>query len=108
MKVSSSFLSALNSKSRFLILYGGAGSGKSFFAAQKILVRILSETNHTFLIIRKVATTLRHSVYALFKAVIEKEKLFDMFKFNDRAPLKTLLALTQINSNSILKIELDF
>jgi phage terminase large subunit len=84
-------------------LYGGAGSGKSFFAAQKILVRILSETNHTFLIIRKVATTLRHSVYALFKAVIEKENLFDMFKFND----SNLEIVCLLNNNKIIFKGLD-
>ena len=45
---------------RYLLLYGGAGSGKSVFAAQKTLVRLLTEKPHRFLVVRKVAKTLRY------------------------------------------------
>ena len=35
---------------RWLVSYGGAGSGKSWTTGQKILTRILTEENHKFLI----------------------------------------------------------
>ena len=51
-------------KSRILVIHGGAGSGKSVFISAKILRRICTETPHKFLIIRKVANTIKDSVYA--------------------------------------------
>ena len=51
-------------QSRFLILYGGAGSGKSVFASSKVLRRTCEEKTHKILVIRKVASTLKDSVYA--------------------------------------------
>ena len=51
-------------ESRILILHGGAGSGKSVFASSKILRRVCEETPHKILVIRKVASTLKDSVYA--------------------------------------------
>lgn len=93
---------ALFNRSRFLILYGGAGSGKSVFAAQKIITRVLSETPHKFLAVRKVAATLRHSVYALFKRLIHDEGLEAMFKFND-----SNLEITAFNGNKIICKGLD-
>lgn len=47
-------------------IYGGAGSGKSRFVGQKILFRVLTEEKHRFLITRKVAKTMRESVFRLF------------------------------------------
>lgn len=60
----------LDNKDRYLILYGGAGSGKSVFAAQKILLRMIVEAGHNVLVVRKVASTLRESVFALFASTI--------------------------------------
>ncbi|MBT9169252.1 MAG: hypothetical protein DDT19_02606 [Syntrophomonadaceae bacterium] len=55
---------------RYLVLWGGGSSGKSRFAAQKIIARMLSEKGHRFLCLRKVARTLRESVFAELKTVI--------------------------------------
>lgn len=57
---------------RFLVMRGGAGSGKSVFAVQKILTRLAREegARHKFLIIRKVLNTQRHSTFALFEEVL--------------------------------------
>jgi len=55
---------------RYLVLYGGAGSGKSFFTAKKILVRCILEPKSKFLICRKVSKTLRHSVFSQLKEII--------------------------------------
>ena len=56
---------------RWLISFGGAGSAKSYSTAQKILLdRIMQEPNHKYLVCRKVAKTLRVSVFQLFKDLI--------------------------------------
>ena len=73
------FLEAFN---RFAILYGGAGSGKSHVVAQKILIRISSEKNARILVVRKVARTLRSSVFQMFRDLIAEEELLHKFKIN--------------------------
>ena len=50
--------------SRYLVLKGGGGSGKSIFAGRKVLERCVSEPGHRFLVCRKVARTLRESCFA--------------------------------------------
>jgi len=88
--------------SRYLVLYGGAGSGKSVFAAQKILVRILTEQPHRFLVVRKVARTLRFSVFSLFQDIIAQWNLTPLFKVN-----KSDMTITCMNGNQILFAGLD-
>lgn len=88
--------------SRYLVLYGGAGSGKSVFAAQKILVRMLTEQPHRFLVARKVARTLRFSVFSLFQDMIAQWELTPLFKVN-----KSDMTITCINGNQILFAGLD-
>ncbi len=89
-------------QSRYLVLYGGAGSGKSVFAAQKILVRMLTEQPHRFLVVRKVARTLRFSVFSLFQDLIAQWSLSPLFKIN-----KSDMTITCINSNQIIFAGLD-
>lgn len=50
-------------ESRYLVLKGGGGSGKSIFAGQKIIERAVSERGHRFLVCRKVARTIRESCF---------------------------------------------
>ena len=83
-------------ENRFLIVYGGAGSGKSVAVMQKILIRVLSEENHRFVIARKVARTLRVSVFQLFKDLISSLDLEDNFKIN-----KTDMTITNIKNNQV-------
>lgn len=61
--------------SRFLHLWGGAGSGKSVFAAQKILGRLLEEPGHRFILVRKVKSTIRQSQFKLIKDLIAQYNL---------------------------------
>ena len=55
------FLPLFWDKHRYLVLKGGGGSGKSIFAGRKILERAATEPGHRFLVVRKVAKTLRTS-----------------------------------------------
>jgi len=96
------YLPHLETQDRFLVLYGGAGSGKSYFAAQKKLYRALSEPGHRFLIARKVAKTLRHSVFQLFRDVIGDWGLTGLFKVN-----KSDMEISCLNGSQLLFVGLD-
>lgn len=64
---------------RYIVLYGGAGSGKSVFAAQRYIKRMLCRSNCNILVVRKVADTNRDSTFALFRQVISDWGLDDLF-----------------------------
>lgn len=66
---------------RYEVYFGGAGSGKSYFIAQKILVKALI-SKRKILVVRKVATTLKDSVFALLIDMLKKWKLHDKCKIN--------------------------
>lgn len=50
---------------RFNVYYGGAGSGKSHFVAQKVILKCL-QYKRKLLVVRKVGNTLKDSVWAMF------------------------------------------
>lgn len=91
-------------KARWLISYGGAGSSKSYSTAQKILLdRIMQEEGHRYLVVRKVAKTLRVSVFQLFKDIIVQLDEYDNFKIN-----KTDMTIEYIlNGSQLLFFGLD-
>ena len=62
------FLPLFWDKHRYLVLKGGGGSGKSIFAGRKILERAATEPGHRFLVVRKVANTLRNSCFKQLKS----------------------------------------
>ena len=89
---------------RWCVSYGGAGSAKSYSTAQKILVdRIMQEEGHKFLITRKVARTLRVSVFQLFKDLIVSIDEYYNFKIN-----KSDMTITYVpNGSQLLFFGLD-
>lgn len=89
-------------QSRYLILYGSAGSGKSVFITQKILKRVIEEKGHKFLVVRKVGKTIRESVFAETKNTINAWDMAKLFKVN-----KTDMTITCLNGNSIIMAGLD-
>lgn len=74
---------ALFNESRYLVLKGGAGSGKSYGAVQKLLVRALSEERHRIVMTRKVSNTIRKSQYKLIGDCIKMYGLEDLFDIRD-------------------------
>ena len=63
LSTNDAFFPLYKNQSRYLVLKGGAGSGKSIFAGRKILERIVSEEEHRALVLRKVARTIRAVSY---------------------------------------------
>lgn len=66
---------------RLEVYCGGAGSGKSYGACQKVLLKALNHPRKV-LVIRKVGATLRHSVFQLFLDLLSAGGLLDMAKVN--------------------------
>ncbi len=66
---------------RYEVYYGGAGSGKSFFVAQKVLLKALTQKRKV-LIIRKVANTLKDSVFSLVLKQLSLFKIRQYCKIN--------------------------
>lgn len=68
---------------RYIVLYGGAGSGKSVFAAQRLIVRMMRKKLCNILVVRKVGDTNRTSTFALLRQVISRWGLYDLFDITD-------------------------
>lgn len=88
-----------NENSEILLLYGGAGSGKSYSTAIWLLEKALKERNKRFLITRKTLPSLKVSCLQLFRELLSKYNL--SYEFN-----KSELEMV-INTNQILFKSLD-
>ncbi|MGE5821022.1 MAG: PBSX family phage terminase large subunit [Nitrososphaerota archaeon] len=93
----------LTDQHRNQVLIGGAGSGKSYDVAIKIIYKCLLEQGHRFLVVRKVGRTLKHSVFDQLKAIISSWGMIDLFRFN----LTDLTITCLVNNNEILFTGLD-
>lgn len=82
IRVNDIYLPLLEDRKRFLILYGGAGSGKSVFGAFKIVMRATSEDGHKFLCLRKVGATVKDSIFAEIQSQIAELELDGEFIVN--------------------------
>lgn len=74
-----SFQPLYTNQARHLHMYGGAGSSKSRFAAQKILLRVLygmeQGIKHKIVCLRKTQPAVRKSVYTVFTHYIDEWNL---------------------------------
>lgn len=86
---------------RYEVYYGGAGSGKSHFIAQKILVKCCRE-KRKILVIRKVAATLKDSVWQVIIDLLTQWQLIQYCKIN-----LTTLTITMPNGSILLFKGLD-
>lgn len=66
------FMPLFEDQSRYLVLMGGGGSGKSIFAGRKVLERVTSEPNHRFLVMRKVKASIKDSCSEQLKKQLEE------------------------------------
>lgn len=82
IRINPSYIPLLTDTTECLFVYGGSGSGKSYFVAQKVVLRILTEKPHKFLVLRKVGNTIKDSVFALLKEVIYEFGVYDEFSIN--------------------------
>ena len=94
------YYSLYTNKYRFLVLMGGAGSGKSVFASQKIIFRILTEKKHRFLVIRKVQNTIKDSA---FKQIIDTINLWGLTDLCEINKSEYIIKFPLFNSEIIFK-----
>lgn len=66
---------------RYEVYYGGAGSGKSVFIAQKLVYRAL-QSQRKILVLRKVNSTTKNSTFALLIKTLSDWKLINYCKVN--------------------------
>ena len=79
------------------IYYGGAGSGKSVFIVQKLLIKLLNDSNRLLLVVRKTQATLRDSCFSLFKSTLYDWQIAEQCNIN-----KTNLEITLPNNSRII------
>ena len=99
----SAFYPLLKDEHRYLILHGGAGSGKSVFAVQRYVYKMLTQKQFNLLVVRNTGKTNRDSTYALFRQILIKWKLYNYFKINE----SDLRIKCNINGNEIIFAGLD-
>lgn len=86
---------------RWLFMVGSAGSGKSVFLAQRILIRCCAEPIRV-LVCRRYASTLRNSCFALFKEILAKWQLTQYVKIRE-----TDMSISFGNGSQIILMGLD-
>jgi phage terminase large subunit len=102
-RVNNKFYPLIFDTHRIIVLVGGASSSKSYSTGQKIINRIIEEKNHKYLIVRKVAKTIRHSTFDLLVAILNDWGMKDLFKINQTDLRMTCIA----NGNEIIFTGLD-
>lgn len=107
-EINPSFFPYLTNKDKFLVFYGGAGSGKSYFIGQKILIRIFigmdTDVIHKVLCLRKTQPACRKSIFAMFRGILKEWNLLDddFVKIN-----QTDMSFTFYNGSQIICTGLD-
>jgi phage terminase large subunit len=95
------FLPYLETVNRYEVFYGGAGSGKSVFVCQKKLYKCMKQKMN-LLVVRDTADSNRNSTFSLFKQIINKWNVGDLFKIRE-----TDMRIKCINGNEIIFAGLD-
>jgi len=98
--VNKTYIPYISKETPTQIFFGGSSSGKSVFLAQRTLLDILKGRN--YLVVRKVARTIRQSVYNEIIKCITEYCLNYLFMIN-----KTDMTITAVNGYQILFCGLD-
>lgn len=96
------FLPFKHDYTRYLIFYGGAGSGKSYSIAQILIERMLKDEKFNCLVVRKVARTNRDSTFALLNQIINRYGIRKLVDINN-----TEMRISCLNGNEIAFAGLD-
>lgn len=96
------FIPYLNNPERIVIFWGGAGSGKSIFILQKLILKCLKYNNRKVLMVRKTQASIRDSIFAELQNQIRRFKLEHLVKVN-----QTHMSVQFINGSQIITAGLD-
>jgi phage terminase large subunit len=102
MRLNEAYVPFLEWQGRYAILMGGAGSGKSYSATQKLLLRMTTENGVRILVIRKVARTIRQSCFKLFVDLINEYDLAKEFSIKE-----TDMSIKHVSGNEMIFAGVD-
>lgn len=90
------YIPYLNTNHRYNIFYGGAGSGKSYFLATKLVLDLFKE-KHKLLVVRQTFASIRDSVHAEIVTALHRMELLQFVNVS-----KTSLTITFPNGSQII------
>lgn len=93
------YIPLLDDDTRYIVMYGGGSSGKSYFISQRFIYKMMKQKCN-LLVVRQTGNTNRDSTYALFKQVISNWGVSNLFSITD-------LRIKCINGNEIIFRGLD-
>lgn len=93
------YLPLLNDDTRYIVMFGGGSSGKSYFIVQRYIYKMMKQKCN-LLVVRQTGNTNRDSTFALFKQVISDWNLSDIFTITD-------LRVKCLNGNEVIFRGLD-
>lgn len=96
------FTPIIDSEARYIVLWGGRGSGKSVGAARKMIIECLRLPYFKCLLIRKVYATARQSLFEAIKYEAKEMQVEELFVFNE-----SRLEIHCINGNSFICVGCD-
>lgn len=97
------YLPYLYNDDRFLILYGGGSSGKSYFLGERYTIKLLSPKKCNLIIARKASVSNGKSTFPLMKQVINNWNIRKYFDINNsQMRIKCLLT-----GNEVIFVGLD-
>ena len=102
ININAAYKPATKTKARYRVLYGGAGSGKSHFVAQEVLLNMMSDKEYSYLVVRKTGKSIRNSVFRLLTEMINDKGLSGYFKVN-----KTEMTIICVTGASLITSGLD-
>jgi phage terminase large subunit len=91
------YLPYLRDESRILIFYGGGGSGKSYFIAQRLVIRLISEVKRNALVLREDEKYNGVSTFPLLRQVISRWNLGAYFTVT----VSPMRIICRLNCNEI-------
>jgi len=97
------YLPLLNEEKRYILLYGGRDSAKSYFAAQKVIIDTMRKPYSRFILVRKAYAHIKDSQFQTIKDIVASYGLMDYFVFTEN-PLRIQFKL---NGNLIIARGLD-
>ena len=97
------YIPLLRDTNRYLLLYGGRDSAKSYFAAQKVLIDTMRKPYSRYILLRKIYADIKDSQFQTIKDIISSYGLMDYFTITEN-PLKITF---KPNGNYILARGLD-
>ena len=71
-----------NNQHRYLIVFGGAGSGKSYEISKYLLSKLLTKKEVNILVVRQTAKSNRNTTFAQIKQTISRNNLNKYFRVN--------------------------